>query len=393
LKSKTRDYSRVFLFLAGVVRWGQKSTKTKLCTMIKKILSAGKGALPYQSIVELIDAGFITGAKPENISPASLDLSISGEIYEVESIFQPRAGETIRDVLKKTKKRKHSLNDPIVPGKMYMACLNEKFDLPSSIYGYCNPKSSSGRLDLHVRLMVDGVESYDAMTPAGFSGEAWILIISNSFFCKLNKNQPLNQVRFFNADTRLSDWELETSMKKDGLIWIKKGEALTIKDMPVRDNDNSIILTLELSGQSLGFEAKKTNKIIDLNKKKFYRWNDFFRPVKMKKGFVHLKKNGFYILSTYEGVNVPLGMACEMASMDDRRGEFRSHYAGFIDPRFNAQLTLEVRPREDMLVRHRMPIAKIKFERLMSDPEVDYGSKDSNYIRQVGPTLGKQFKM
>src|SRR3989304_8709036 len=153
----------------------------------------GKGALPYQSIVELIDAGFIKGARSENISPASLDLSISGEIYEVESIFQPRAGETIRDVLKKTKKKKHPLNDSIGPGKLYMACLNEKFDLPSEIYGYCNPKSSSGRLDIHVRLMADGVSSYDAMTPAGFSGEAWVLIISNSFYCKLNKNQTLNQ--------------------------------------------------------------------------------------------------------------------------------------------------------------------------------------------------------
>lgn len=355
--------------------------------------NTGKGALPYQAITEIIDAGFIKGAKPENISPASLDLSVSGEIYEVEYIFQPKANETVRDVLKKTKFRKHNLDDPLEPGKSYMVCLNEKFDLPSAIYGYCNPKSSSGRLDLHVRLMADRVQRYDALTPAGFSGEIWMLVMPQSFYCKLNAGQTLNQARFFNADTRLGNWELELAMKKEGLIRTPDGQVLTAKDMPISDNDNSIILTLELSGKVLGYEAKKTKKVIDLNQKKFYDWQDFFTPVEMKSGSVYLRKNGFYILSTYEVTKVPLGMACEMVPMDERSGEFRSHYAGFIDPGFNAQLTMEVRPFEGMLVRHRQPMAKIKFERLIEEPEVGYGSKDSNYIKQVGPTLGKQFKM
>jgi dCTP deaminase len=95
-------------------------------------------------------------------------------------------------------------------------------------------------------------------------------------------------------------------------------------------------------------------------------------------------------------------MACEMIPMDERSGEFRSHYAGFIDPGWGwgkngegkgRPLTLEVRPFEDLIVRQGQPIAKIRFEKVTEIPEVIYDATGSNYIKQSGPKLAKHFKI
>ena len=171
--------------------------------------------------------------------------------------------------------------------------------------------------------------------------------------------------------------------------------------MQIRDNDNSIILTLDLADENLGFEGIRSDDVLDLSKVNFYERNKFFKPIKKKGDYVYLKKGSFYILSTHEAVRVPPDLACEMVSMDERSGEFRSHYAGFIDPGWGwgkggegkgRPFTLEVRPFEDIIVRQGQPIAKIRFERMAETPEIIYDSMPSNYIKQSGPRLAKHFK-
>ena len=100
------------------------------------------GALPSQMILEMIQAGCITGAREENVKPSSLDLAISSEIYKVEGIFQPKKHETVRHVLDKIKKTKHTLEQPLERDQMYLIRLNERLDLPESVYAFCNPKSA-----------------------------------------------------------------------------------------------------------------------------------------------------------------------------------------------------------------------------------------------------------
>src|SRR5258708_7573989 len=111
------------------------------------------GALPAQTIHALMRSGFIAGSPEANIRPASLDLAVSDEIYHVEGIFQLRPGESVRKLLKEVKAGKHSLKDPLEAGEMYIARLKEKLALPENVYGFCNPKSTSGRIDTHVRIL------------------------------------------------------------------------------------------------------------------------------------------------------------------------------------------------------------------------------------------------
>ncbi len=204
-------------------------------------------------------------------------------------------------------------------------------------------------------------------------------------------------------DTRLSAFEVEIAMKKYKLLWNQaKGTAYDYEDIKIRDNDGSVILTLDLDNECLGYEGVTSDNLVDLKEIKFYDHKKFFKPLKKKGDFVYLKKGAFYILSTHEGVRVPPELACEMVPMDERSGEFRSHYAGFIDPGWGwgtrgdgrgRPLTLEVRPFEDLIVRQGQPIAKIKFERMTETPPQSYDTIGSNYIVQTGPRLAKHFKI
>ncbi len=58
-----------------------------------------QGALPAQMLQTLMDSGFIKGASATHVSPASLDLTISDEVYEIEGLLLPKNGETIKSLL------------------------------------------------------------------------------------------------------------------------------------------------------------------------------------------------------------------------------------------------------------------------------------------------------
>lgn len=359
------------------------------------------GALPYKTICELVKKGHIKNVQAENIKPASLDLSISDEIYKVEGIFQPKASETVRDVLNQIKKSRHNIKKPLERGSIYVIRLNETLALPKDIYAFCNPKSTSGRIDVHVRLIADGMSRYDSLR-AGFQGEIWISIMPQSFPIQVYQGVCLNQIRFFNADTRVSESDLDSVMAEHKLLWRRKDDTpYDYSDIKIRDNDGSLILTIDLESEVLGFESISSHTPVDLSKISFYNSKKFFKPVKKRNGYLYLKKDHFYILSTFEAVRVPPQLACEMLPMDERSGDFRSHYAGFIDPGWGwgkngegkgRPLTLEVRPFEDLVVRQGQPIGKIRFECMSESPEKAYDNVSSNYVKQSGPKLAKHFK-
>jgi dCTP deaminase len=188
------------------------------------------------------------------------------------------------------------------------------------------------------------------------------------------------------------------------LIFSRDGEMLKFDDLKYSDHDGSVLLTLGLNFEISGFEAIETGEPIDLSLKNYYDPRYFFRPVFFPgdKDQVVLRANSFYILSTEEYVRVPENLACEMVPMDERSGDLRSHYAGYIDPGWGCgkdndakgrPLTLEVRLFEDIVFIHdKHPIAKIRFERMIEPPDAHYDQMNPTYGIQSGPKLGKYFK-
>jgi dCTP deaminase len=363
-------------------------------------MSVKQGALPIQIIRELVKAGAVKGAIEQNIKPSSLDVSLTDEIYEVSGIFLPNKRETVEKVLEKVSKKRHSINEPLKVGSHYVAKLQEKLNLPELVYAFCNPKSTSGRIDVHVRLMADGVCRYDSI-PHGYKGSLWVAITPKTFPIKVAPGLSLNQLRFFTHDTRLSNLEVEIALMGDKLLWSPKGKPYDRSDLKIWDNDGSLILTLDLDSDPIGYEGRPGEGVLDITRVGEYASSKFFKPIKKQGDSLVLKQGSFYILSTHEFVRVPPNLACEMVPMDERSGEFRSHYAGFIDPGWGwgtkgegkgRPLTLEVRPFEDLVIRKGQPIGKIRFERLTDEAEEIYDNISSNYLQQSGPKLAKYFK-
>ncbi len=365
-------------------------------------MSKGMGALPAQMIKRMVGNGMVSGLE-ENICPSSLDLRVTSEIHRVEGIFLPRPGESVRDVLRVIETSKHDFSSPLEPSGTYIAKLEESLGLPPDVYGYCNPKSSSGRINLQVKVMADGVSRYDAAAPGGFAGDLWLVMVPGSFPVRLSAGELLSQIRFFNSDTRFTNLELKFSMIEDKLLWDKSGEtSFLIEDLQGSDNDGSLILTIDLESEIAGWECLGEKKVLDFSRRD-YEPLDFFRPLTVRNGRINLKKGGFYIFSTKERVRVPPYLACEMVAMDERSGNFRSHFAGFIDPGWGwgkegeghgRPLVLEIIPYEDLMVRDGQPIAKVRFEHLITQPDIGYDDRTaSSYNREFStPRLSKHFK-
>ncbi len=363
------------------------------------------GALPSQTIRSFIQSGIITGGSEDRIQSASLDLVLTETVYRIEYIFQPRPNESIEDILSKMGATPHDLVNPFERGVMYLAKLSESLKLPKDVSARSNPKSSTGRNDLQVRVLADGVSRFDTM-PIGFAGDLWIVIMPKSFPVKLPSGESLSQMRLFYTDaaSRISEDELQISLEQDKLLWRHNGEKpFTNDEIKIKDNDGSLILTVDIVGDGIiAWECLGLNRILDFTKRNYYKPTDFFRPISVDSRSIYLKQDSFYILRSRERVRIPPCLSCEIIPMDERSGEFRSHYAGFIDPGWGygkngdgngRPLIMEVRPFEDLVLRDNQPIAKIVFDTMHEKPDITYDILErSHYTGEPkNPKLSKHF--
>ena len=101
---------------------------------------------------------------------------------------------------------------------------------------------------------------------------------------------------------------------------------------------DGVMLTVDLQGVDgsnvVGFRAKREAAPIDLSLVNHYEASDYWERIYRERGSIVLEPGDFYILTSKEKVSVPPHMAAEMLPFDPAVGEFRIHYAGFFDPGF-----------------------------------------------------------
>lgn len=356
------------------------------------------GVLPKQMLRELCTAGYIKGIDEQYLNPASIDLPLTDEAYRLESIFLPLKGEKVRDLLPLIGATRHNLDDPLEFGVPYLIRITGEWRLPSVVYGYSNPKSSTGRLGLFCRIVADGVDMYDALIGPGWTGEMWILVRPDCFPVLVKPGLALSQMRFFDGVSFLDDLHTELAIEKTGLLFDENGEKLSLQD--TRRHADSFMLTLHV-GDTMGWESRWTRKILDMSKTNFYESEDFFKPIRITGGKDILRKGNFYILTTKERIMVPPGLSAELRPIDPRLGEYRSHDAGYVDEGWGCgpdgkecgrPITLELTPYEDMLVRDGQIIARIRYECMKEVSETLYDAAASNYTDQRTARLSKHFK-
>lgn len=359
------------------------------------------GVLPYQTIQKLMNVGSISGVHPRNINPSSLDVPASEEAYRLVKTFIPKESETIREMLQWAGATPHNLAAPLEVGVSYLVRLDGRISLFPNHYAYWNPKSSTGRLNLFVRVMADSVPMYDAL-PVGWRGEVWMLVQPNSFPILLTPGTALTQVRIFDEKAFLDQTDLLIANKEQGLFFDRDGGELPLTT--VRAHADSLFLSIRADEGVVGWECTGSSRILDLRERNHYRPEDFsFRPIEATDNEIVILPGRFYILTTEESMRVPPGLAAELRATDPRLGELRSHFAGFADSGWGygkagekkgQPITLEITTSEKQLsLRHQQPIARVRFERMSERPEVLYDDSKSNYTGQVSAKLSKHFNI
>ena len=337
---------------------------------------------------------FTPNISERHFSPSSLDFPIQNEIYRISRFSLPQNNQSIRDMMSSLSaikmiesKDKKFLFEKNIIYLAYMGRINKP--LPHNIKMSFSPKSSIGRIDVHVRVIADNNDIIDYI-PANWTGELWAVITPYSFPIMLTAGEVLTQVRFEVGDDRLGKSDLLTYFKNK-LFTDRKNKALNIDD--VADKDGICKTRLYLDSKNVGYMSNSKNNILELNKIRGHDYEDYFYDRNIQDGKLLLEKDKFYILSTREIINIPGDICGEMIVSQYRFGEFRAHYAGFMDPGFSGFATLEIRPQEDIYVYDGYPIAEIIFKRLDKNVKVEYGAKSLvHYYKQIGPTLSKFFK-
>ncbi len=350
------------------------------------------GALIYSDYFQLEKKNLITNLTDiySQIQPSSIDLSLSDECFEIKSSFLS-PNHKVRNKLKKNFIKKINIKRPIIlkKNKIYLIRLNEKLNLSKMIRGHCNPKSTTGRLNIFCRTVLDFCDEYEKI-PYNYKGEMFLEVTSRSFDLRIRKGDKLNQMRLVKQKNNyLNDYDLYNTHKKTPLIFSKKLNFI----------DNGLKISVDLSNDNkiCAYEAKKSSSFIDFSKIHYYDVSKFWKPLKPNNKTLLIQKNKFYILKSKEKIRIPNNLAGEMIPYDTGIGDFRAHYAGFFDPGFGDPIgsyaVLEVKTNElPFSIEDGQTIARIKYEKLNKKTSVVYGSHiKSNYQNQK-LALSKHFK-
>ena len=382
--------------------------------MVNKVQKA-VGILPSQEILDLIDKKIITSdhdVDRDIIQPASIDLRLGNKAWRVPASFLPGKGNKVSSRLKDLAMHEFSLIDGAVLecGCVYIVKLLESVSLTDDLTGIANPKSSTGRLDIFTRLIVDGAQEFETV-PSGYEGPLYAEISPRTFSVLVRTGSRLNQLRLRRGTSFTSDKEMEILQEHLGLV--RNNDSLELPDTI----KNGVPLSVDLSGENglIGFKARKHSMLIDVDKPNFYKselfWekittedllhSEHFSEIKKVTGALVLSPDAFYILASQEYVSVPSNYAAEMRAYDTKVGEFRAHYAGFFDPGFGllelgaskTKAVLEVRSHDvPFLIEQGQTVCRLVYEPMASVPKHLYGEvgSTSNYQAQ-GLKLAKHF--
>jgi len=353
------------------------------------------GILPSQKIKEMMASGKILLSDPllnDQVQPASLDLRLGHKAYRVRASFLAGAGNTVAKRLDDFKMHEVDLNGGAVleKGCVYVVPLMEALSLPSNVNAVANAKSSTGRLDLFTRCIVDNGIEFDRIEN-GYEGPLYAEISPRSFSVLVRPGMRLNQIRFREGKDVLSDIELTKMHTEIGLV---DGTAQV-------DQGLGFSVDLDMPNGLVGYRAKPHTGLIDLDNIDYYDVDDYWEPVYAHDKRIILDPGAFYILVSREAVHIPPNCAAEMAPYLAMVGEFRVHYAGFFDPGFGnagaggsgSRGVLEVRCHEaPFALEHGQSVGRLVYERMAEIPDILYGADlKSNYQGQ-GLKLSKHFK-
>lgn len=257
--------------------------RTRPRTPARASLSAG--ILPHQRIAELIaskQVAALQSIEEAQLQPASLDLRLGRYAHRIRASFLPGTKQTLRSQLPSLEMHRLNLEEGAILEKnaVYLVELQESVDLPTNIAAIANPKSSTGRIDVFVRLITDLTEVFDYVEP-GYKGPLWAEISPRSFAIKVQQGSRLNQLRFR---------QIAKNQKSSSKRSQHRSFGLTDPQLQKIDDDTPLVtggpktirrglhVSVSLLGEGnglVGYKAKRNTGIIDVERVGAHRIEDF----------------------------------------------------------------------------------------------------------------------
>jgi len=387
------------------------SAKPHLSRELVRSLRGKSGYLTNQSIELACHEGMIhsrVSLLASQFQPVSLDLRLGSHAYRIQSSFLPE-NDTVDTKLNEVKLYKIDLRDGgiLEKGAIYLIPLLEELAFPEKFQGRTNPKSSTGRLDMFTRVIVDHGHRFDEI-PNGYRGKMYLEVIPRSFPVRVREGLRLNQLRVFQGDPHLSDVQLKNHYKKTPILFGDGGRPVGVEKVKV---DNGLFISLDLAGarkdRIVAYKAKTNSSVIDMSLNRHYHPMDFWEPItltQIRNKRLILEPESFYIMMSKEKICIWPHLLAEMVAYEPNSGELRTHYAGFFDPGFGwhggktlknqgTSAVMEVRPHDvPFMVEDGQTFCRLKFESVIEKPTKVYGKKIKSNYHSQGLALSKYFK-
>ena len=239
------------------------------------------------------------------MQPASVDLRLGARAWRVRASFLPGRNRKVAERMADVRMHELDLSGGAVleKGCVYIAELQERLRLPKGVAGRANPKSSTGRVDVFVRLLTDHGPVFDDVAD-GYEGPLYVEIAPQTFSVLVRTGTRVNQLR------------------------LKRGKPVLL---------SSRNIGVDLTGELAGFRGRRHAGVVDLDLEEGHDPRDYWEPLEPRRGELLLDPGEFYILASKEAIEIPSLEAAEMTPIDPSVGEFRVHYAGFFDPGFGTE--------------------------------------------------------
>jgi dCTP deaminase len=359
------------------------------------------GILPSQELEHLVRVTReiipLEPIQDDQYQPASLDLRLGPVAYRVRASFLPGKEATVKQKLEDLEMHKMDISNGGVleRGCVYIVPLLEGLALRKRTSAMGNPKSSTGRLDIFIRLITDYGTEFDRIREQ-YSGPLYAEVSPRTFSVLVRKGSRLNQIRIRRGNPPSSDTAMRRLLEEHQVVG-------SISRNDIRDGvPVSVDVQGDKSGGIIGYRARSHAGLIDIDKLRHYDVLDYWEPIYApRRGGLVLDPADFYILASREAVNVPPTYAAEMLAFDTLIGDFRVHYAGFFDPGFGhpdaggegSRAVLEVRAFEvPFVIEHGQVVGRLAYEPLTAAPARLYGSNANSSYQRQGIALSKHFK-
>ncbi len=333
----------------------------------------------------------------QHLQPASLDLPIGNQCYEVSVSSPPREGESVESLLDRFALSNFQLGRDgtmLKRGSTYVIPLAVDLKLAPDFRAHFSSKSTTGRNGLFARNLSDGSPKLD-VTTYGYQGKLYVEVSPLRFNTTIYTGTPLTQMRLVSRKSvALTNEELAILHSEHGIVRGKQG-----KPIEATIQDGALYLHLDLTGKCAGYESiANPEESVHIGKKEVDDRDSFWRPIRLSRhGDTVLHPQSFYLFATRERVFIPPEVCAFMEDYSPNLGEFSSHEAGFFDNYFGAgggtQGVLEVHlGRMPIRFWDGRPVCRMVFYRTDEVPVVLYGEAGGSHYIGAGPRLAKNFK-